>query len=417
MNFEAIIKATLDTAQAKSQLDAFIQNAHKPITIPVNFGKQGGQAGRNFADAFQSSLNKIDLKNGGIGNVRRMLQGAGFDTSSISLVTKELDKMSLSISKIQTKQLQNGNIRMNITGVDELQRGVTIVREFDKETGKVANTSKTFTQTFAESISKAQTKVQQFNQLQAEAFGNQMSAWASDNSKAFNAYSTELGNLYTRLQTAISSKDGNAVKQIQEEFKLLQSEAKATGNIGNEVAKQFTTSLNSIKIDTFDKQITAWSRNNSKAMNAMMESTTTTYGEQIAEYHRQIQQLQNDITNSPTGITEAHVNRFREIQDGMRNLQAEAKATGNVGKSFGEQFTSAFGSIAKFAASYVSIRQVFNTIRDGIKTVNELDDALVDLQKTTTATPQQLNKFYGEANDIAKQYGTTTKQIIQGAAD
>ena len=322
MNFEAIIKATLDTANAQNQLNAFIQQAQNtPINIPVNMTQQGRTAGQQFANAFTSSLNKIDLRNGGVGNIQRMLQGAGFDKSSIALATREFDKMSLSISKITTKQLNNGNIRMNITGVDDLQRGVTIVREFDRETGKVANSSKSFTQNFKEmgtSVGKAQTKVKQFNQTQAETFGNQMTAWARNNSKAVVEYGDRLQDLHTRLQTAISSQDADGVKQIREEFRLLQS---------------------------------------------------------------------------------------------------EARATGNVGKTFGEQFTSAFGSMAKFAASYVSIRQIFNTIREGIRTVNELDDALVDLQKTTTATPQQLSKFYGEANDIAKQYGTTTKQIIQGAAD
>lgn len=221
--------------------------------------------------------------------------------------------------------------------------------------------------------------------------------------------------------TQAQSQLNTFISQVQNTPVQIPVNANAMGkqgsNAGKAFSKQFTTSLNSVRIDTFDKQMTAWTRSNSKAIGKMMDSTTSTYGQQLTDYHRQIQQLQNDIANSPNGITKAHVNQFREIQDGFRNLQAEARATGNVGKSFGEQFTSAFGSMAKFAASYVSIRQVFNTIRDGIKTVNELDDALVDLQKTTTATPQQLNKFYGEANDIAKQYGTTTKQIIQGAAD
>jgi len=125
----------------------------------------------------------------------------------------------------------------------------------------------------------------------------------------------------------------------------------------------------------------------------------------------------SDINANGGVITQGHQSTFNSIRDGFRELQSEARATGNVGKTFGEQFTSAFGNIAKFAASYIGIRQVFNTIQDGIKTVNELDDALVDLQKTSTATPQQLNSFYKEANDIAKQYGTSTRQVIQGAAD
>lgn len=181
--------------------------------------------------------------------------------------------------------------------------------------------------------------------------------------------------------------------------------------------RQWTASINNAKINTFDNQITAWARNNSKAISAVMRDGSQTYGQAISDYHKQISDLMNDIGNNNGVITQQHQSTFNGIRDGFRLLQSEARATGNVGKTFGDQFTSAFGSIAKFAASYVGIRQVFNTIRDGIHTVNELDDALVDLQKTSTATPRQLNDFYREANDIAKQYGTTTKQVIQGAAD
>ena len=43
---------------------------------------------------------------------------------------------------------QNGNIQLKISGTDELQRVVTIIRQYDSETGKVVNTSKTFVQSF-----------------------------------------------------------------------------------------------------------------------------------------------------------------------------------------------------------------------------------------------------------------------------
>ena len=113
----------------------------------------------------------------------------------------------------------------------------------------------------------------------------------------------------------------------------------------------------------------------------------------------------------------ATAQQFKEWSDNVKVLKSEANATGNVGKTFADSFGSAFSSMVKFAASYVSIRKVFSEMENGIRTVVALDDALVDLQKTTTATPQQLNNFYNEANNIAKQYGTTTQQIIQGAAD
>lgn len=337
-DFQATIKAILDASEAEAKFNSLVSNmTSKPIQIKVDFqsnqlgqqlaslanqfSNQGANAGQSFANAFSSSLNKIDLRNGGIGNIQNMLMGAGFNKNSIHQVTNELDKLTLSISKISTTQKSNGNISMKITGTDQLGRAVQIVREFDKETGKVQNTTKTFSQSFqnmANGVSNAAGKVKQFNELQAKTFGNQMTTWAKNNSKAVAAYGDQLDDLQSRLKTAIANKDVDAVKQLRDEF---------------------------------------------------------------------------------------------------RYIQSEAKATGNIGKTFSESFGSAFSTVGKFVASYMSIYRMINTLKNGIKTVADLDTALVDLQKTSTATPKQLNSFYKEANDIAKEYGTTTQQIIQGTAD
>ena len=148
-------------------------------------------------------------------------------------------------------------------------------------------------------------------------------------------------------------------------------------------------------------KFTAWVNNNSKAASA--------YGIEISN----LQQRMEDMRNSGN----ATAADLKQWNDEAKVLQTKAAADGNIGKTFMDSFSGAFGSMVKFAASYVTIRKIFSEMANGLKTVIALDDALVDLQKTTTATPQQLNAFYNEANGIAKQYGTTTQQIIQGAAD
>lgn len=355
-NFRARIEAFADLSRATSDINSFV-NQTRRLNIQVNTqfdnassafqtllrqmqsqgGNAGAQMGRQFAQSFQSSLNNIHLKNGGIGNISRMLQGAGFDKSSIAAVTQELDRMVLTISKIQTKQLNNGNIRMTISGVDDLNRSVQIVREFDKETGRVANTSKTFTQSFKQSMKEVQKSTQ------------------------------------------------DATKEAEK------------------LKKQFSET----NAKTFGNQMTAWLRNNSRAISATMRDSTRTYGQAIQDLQTRLQ----------TAISNKDVGALKQIREEFRLIQSEARATGNVGRTFGESFSRALTSVTQFAASYISLYRVFNAIRDGIKTIVELDDALVDLQKTSTATPKQLSSFYKEANEIAKQYGTTTKQIIQGAAD
>ena len=64
----------------------------------------------------------------------------------------------------------------------------------------------------------------------------------------------------------------------------------------------------------------------------------------------------------------------------------------------------------------VSLWDVINVGKQAVNQVIELDTALVDLQKTTTMSSSQLNQFYYDANDIAKQMGVTTQEIIEQAS-
>ena len=59
-----------------------------------------------------------------------------------------------------------------------------------------------------------------------------------------------------------------------------------------------------------------------------------------------------------------------------------------------------------------SFYDVINSAQKAIDTVIKLDDALVDLKKTTAMNSTQLEQYYYDANDVAKQMGVTTEEII-----
>ena len=267
-DFRARITADLDLGNAQSQLNSFVNQKQK-INVEVNLQlNQASQALRNLLQQMQN-------------------QGGNAGTQFAGQFVQAVNSGMQQINATQTvNQIEKQTNRLTVN-----------IRNNMRDLTKSANT---------------------FNETTAKTFGNQMTAWARNNGKAVKMYGGQLNDLQTRLQTAITNGDGAAVRQLREEFRLLQS---------------------------------------------------------------------------------------------------EARATGNVGKTFAQSFTSSLGSVARFAASYVSLYRVFNELKQGVQTVVELDTALVDLQKTSTASSSQLNQFYKEANDIAKQYGTTTQQIIQGAAD
>lgn len=329
-DFKANIQAIADLSKATSDINNFINQTRK-LTVDVdlkmtNAGQNlanilnqlqgqargaGSAAGAQFASSFNGSLGQINVTQftGSLNDLRTALsRDFKFDTAAVDTITKDIDKMGVSVQSVQTKLGAKGGLNLTVKGTDQLGRAVTVTRNYDSTLTKFTTTLNT--------VAKAEKMV---SDSQLKIAGNNLTAWASNNSKAAAEY-------------------GEKIRILQERMQSMQS---------------------------------------------------------------------NGATQSV----------FKQWQDDVRVLQSEAKASGNIGKTFTDSFGSAFSSMVKFAASYVSIRKVFSEMENGIKTVVALDDALVDLQKTTTATPQQLNNFYNEANNIAKQYGTTTQQIIQGAAD
>ena len=99
------------------------------------------------------------------------------------------------------------------------------------------------------------------------------------------------------------------------------------------------------------------------------------------------------------------------------DFEAQLIRTGNNTKSmFSAIKDKMFYGLAGQIANMVSLYDVINLGKQAVNQVIELDTALVDLQKTTTMSSSQLNQFYYDANDVAKQMGVTTQEIIEQAS-
>lgn len=120
---------------------------------------------------------------------------------------------------------------------------------------------------------------------------------------------------------------------------------------------------------------------------------------------------------------------YREIESGNPNMSldkihgeimkiynAEVEA-GRAGRSFFDTLkNSGFHQLAAQMAGMFGFYDVINLGKEAISTIVSLDDALVDLKKTTAMNSTQLEDFYYDANDVAKQMGVTTEEIITQAS-
>lgn len=116
-------------------------------------------------------------------------------------------------------------------------------------------------------------------------------------------------------------------------------------------------------------------------------------------------------------LESANPRNLKEITSEIINIEnAEIKA-GRAGRSFFDTLkNSGFHQLAAQMAGMFGFYDVINVGKEAISTIVSLDDALVDLKKTTAMNSTQLEDFYYNANDVAKQMGVTTEEIITQAS-
>lgn len=106
--------------------------------------------------------------------------------------------------------------------------------------------------------------------------------------------------------------------------------------------------------------------------------------------------------------------------DTLKKMSVSSKNLGNEASNFGKAVDTIKAKIGQlvtyWTAMYLNPYQLVNVIRTTVHTITELDTALIDLQKTAKMSSSELNKFYYDSNDIAKEMGVTTNEIISQAA-
>lgn len=336
---------TVDTSKLVSEIEKALSKTNFKINV-TGLGQQiGQQLGQGITKQVQSSLKSIDIKNGGLGNMTRMLQVAGFDKNAIAAITREFERMSIAVTKIRTTMGSNGNIKMNITGVDELNRAVTIIREFDKETGKVVNTSKSYTQTF----------IQQAKAVDATA---------------------------------------EAAKKAKKESAELAKAQKEQAKAAKELAQQ---QLTLTRANTLSNNIQSWMDKNKTA--------ATAFG---TELRKILIQLQDPALTGQ---------KLKQLSAEFQNIQSRANSAGMIVKQFAVGLKDIGLMALGINGTYAAVMKLVNGVKQGINTIVDLDTALIDLRKTTTMSGSELEQFYYDANEAAKDLGVTTRDIIQSAAD
>lgn len=132
---------------------------------------------------------------------------------------------------------------------------------------------------------------------------------------------------------------------------------------------------------------------------------------------KQNQSILQSLIQRAQALGETDKEAISSLTEEFLRFQNSVKTAGQTGLSFFDQVAKRARSMsASFIGMYFSLYDWVRYIRNAITTIKDLDTQLVDLRKTTTMSTSDLGKFYTESNDIAKQLGVTTSEIISQAS-
>ena len=223
--------------------------------------------------------------------------------------------------------------------------------------------------------------------------------WVTSNGQA-RISTTNLSTALTNLQLAYETlnKDGGNTEANQKA--LIEAEKQLNAEI-----KTVTSSITSMNASLAKTSQVDSLKQTIQKFYDINTATHNGWGGQIKKILAEL--------NSEAGVTPA---RLEQIKQEFYGIENAARRAGKLGLSFFDTIKQGMKSFSYWTSATAIVMQGITAVRQGVSTVVSLDTALVDLRKTTSMTSDELKQFYYDANDVAKQMGVTTEEIINQAS-
>lgn len=111
-------------------------------------------------------------------------------------------------------------------------------------------------------------------------------------------------------------------------------------------------------------------------------------------------------------LASADATEFTHLENEFKAIQSEATQMGLTGSNAVKAMKSEFD---RAVTSVVSLTAAFQTFKRMVSTAKELDDSLFNLQVATGKTREETKGLLDTYNQMAKELGSTTTQIANGA--
>lgn len=349
----------------------------------------------NFRARFVAELDtkKIDSDIKKINKKKVSLENVTLNTSGLSAkIQSALDKhqFTLNLTNVKVDNLSNkitGSVRSAAQSA-----GTTFSREFINKINSSVNAS-----SIDKDISAVRNKFSKLNSNINMLGGT--GALSSESHSKYLQIEQDLKRINI-LQTQLSTANSSGYNRPAA-YEYLNQVLKRVQNNLNMVTNETRRFASATAVATLNNRMETWLSNNSRA--------SKVYGGEIKSLISRLREL-----SAQGNVEEAELKR---LAADFTLVKSSAQAAGLTGKTFGDSLKGAFLSISRYISASTLIYTAIRAVKNGISDVVALDTALVDLRKTTDATESELKQFYYTSNDVAKQLGVTTQEVISAAAE
>ena len=353
----------------------------------------------NYAKELQADFKKLIDTAKEIGNLKIKIQGlenSGKNSSRINNLNTQLEQLEATYQRLYSEFDVKGGF-------------ATLSSEDLSKLASVAANTNTKLKDLEATYIDAQTKIANkridlANSIKADFIGT--GKFSTDIAKV-QADFQKLGienesvtNGITTLRSLLSTmSESNDVEEVIKSYETYQQVLKSTQNDVkqlqiNAAQASATLSLNAKK-DKMNRSIELWFKNNS--------ALAKKFG--------------IEMRNIQAQIKSADATKLNALQDQLEAVKVKAQLAGGSALTFGDRLKAQLSKLGIYFSGIMLITRSVQVIKNMVNSVIDLDTSLIDLKKTTTATNEELQAFYFNANDIGKELGATTKAVVQAAAD
>lgn len=240
-----------------------------------------------------------------------------------------------------------------------------------------------------------QTKALQVQDAQMQAG---IRKYAGLNQESIDRYN----NAFSDRNRAIEAYNSNrSVRNMERLVDLNNDYSKSMKTLGNEFKIASTKGdelVSAKKVADFQRSLQKYWDNNNRIHNTM--------------YGKNIQSMFDQLNSG--GITNSQMKKF---ESQVANIKKSVDLDGLGGKSFISTMGSQLKSVGQMLSTYDVIQAGINQIGNMANNVLDVNSAMIELRKVSTASDVDIADYYDEAAASAKKYGASIDEVINSTAD